>query len=61
MILAETVLPEEPLLLTDAVIPTADDWRRANRLLDHAPRCRCSTCRLAADLGRLVREQENLP
>lgn len=44
-----------------AVRPKPSDWRRANRLLDHPLACRCSTCRLAADLGRVIRDQEHLP
>lgn len=52
-----------PLDLTPAmaVRPRSGDWRRANRLFEHPTGCRCSTCRLAADLGRAVRDQEKLP
>jgi len=49
---------EEPYLLTEAVRPTAADYRRANRLFEHTLGCRCSTCRLTADLGSVVRRQE---
>jgi hypothetical protein len=48
---------EAPLVLTDAIVPEREDWRRANRLFDHVRGCRCSTCKLAADLGRVVRGQ----
>jgi hypothetical protein len=40
-----------------AVRPRPADWLRANRLFGHPRGCRCSTCCLAADLGRVVRDQ----
>ncbi len=58
------MMPDDILDLTCAQIvrPRADDWRRANALVHRADPdfagCRCSTCRLAADLGRVVRDQE---
>ena len=45
-----------------AVRPHASDWHRANALVHRADPdfagCRCSTCRLAADLGRIIRDQD---
>lgn len=48
----------EPLLLTcpvDEEVPAAADWNRANALFDHPRSCRCSTCRLSAELGYWIR------
>lgn len=53
----------EPLELTRRMMirPRPRDWRHANALLDHAAGCRCSTCRLVADLRRAIRDQEGVP
>lgn len=49
-----------PLELTREMMirPVAADWRHASRLLDHPTGCRCSTCRLIADMRRVIRDQE---
>ena len=59
-------LPEhsdEPLELTREMMvrPKRRDWAHANALLSHVPGCRCSTCRLVADLRRILRDKEGLP
>jgi hypothetical protein len=40
--------------------PKPSDWTRAIKLLNHIHGCRCSTCRLAAGLGRAIRDQKGL-
>lgn len=49
---------EGPLLLTEVVAPTPAEWRRANRIFEHQIGCRCSTCRLAAELAFMVRKRD---
>lgn len=53
-----TAMDDEPLLLTDVVAPSAAQWKRANALFDHTHRCRCTTCRLAAELAFLIRRRD---
>ena len=53
-----TAVADDPYLLTDVVAPTAAEWKRANDLLDHPYRCRCTTCRLAAELAFLIRRRD---
>lgn len=48
------------LLLTNKIVPTAADWKRANEIFDHPYKCNCSTCSLVAYLGREIRDQEGL-
>jgi hypothetical protein len=45
----------DPTLLTAK--PEKRDWATAACLLDHPSGCRCSTCDLAARLGRIIRSQ----
>lgn len=54
---------EEPLELTRQMMvrPRARDWSHASALVGHLAGCRCSTCRLVADLRRVIRDQEGLP
>lgn len=49
----------EPFDLTKAmrINPTAAEWKRANLLFEHPHKCRCSTCRLAAELACMIRLQ----
>mgnify|MGYP001567219494 CR=1 FL=1 len=46
---------EEPLLLTNRVKPKVREWNVANRLFQHVRGCRCSTCRLSAELAAMIR------
>lgn len=53
----------EPLELTRAMMvrPKPKDYRHANALLEHLAGCRCSTCKLVADLRRMIRDQGDVP
>jgi hypothetical protein len=46
-----------PLQLTKAMMlkPTAAQWKRANDMFEHPHGCRCSTCRLVAELAVMIK------
>lgn len=48
------------LELTKAMIlkPTAAKWKRANDLFEHPHGCRCSTCRLVAEMAVMIKNHD---
>jgi len=49
-----------PLLLTKAMMlkPTAAQWKRANEIFEHPRGCRCSTCRLVAEMAVMIKNHD---
>jgi hypothetical protein len=45
---------DDVLLLTEIVAPSSAQWSRANKIFGHRPGCRCTTCRLAAELAWMI-------
>ena len=51
---------EVPLELTKKMIlkPTPAQWLRANRMFEHPRGCRCSTCRLVAEMAVMIQDYD---